>query len=324
MSTPPLTDGKRKGLEACSDRNGIIAALAMDQRGSLRKALAKAASKDVKDIPDSDLASFKEQVSRVLTPHASAILLDPLYGLGAAEARAQAAGLIVAYEKSGYDTSDTDRIPTLLSDWTAANLKEAGADALKVLVYYDPSGPVDVNDEKRAFVERVGAECRDADVAFFLEPVTYAPNMSETELVETKPERVRACIAEWTQPRYGVDVLKVEIPVAPAWIEEERLASAEHRKHVLRAFRDAGEAATQPMVFLSAGVDMALFIRSLELAAEAGTTFNGVLCGRATWKGGIAAFAHGGADELASWLASDGVANIDRLNRTLAETAQPL
>lgn len=324
MTTQATSEGKRKGLRACSDRSGIIAALAMDQRGSLRKALAKAAGRGEEAIPDADLVRFKEQVSTVLSPHASAILLDPLYGMSAAAKRAGGTGLIVAYEKSGYDADDADRIPALLPDHTAAGLKAAGADALKVLVYFDPDGPAHVNERKRAFVERVGRECREADVPFFLEPVTYASGMSGAEAAETKPERVRASIAEWTQPRYGVDVLKVEIPVAPDWLAEASLATAAHRDRVLAAFRDAGEAATRPMVFLSAGVDMELFLRSLRLASEAGTRFNGVLCGRATWKGGLAAFARGGGDALSSWLASEGVRNIEALNATLADAARPL
>lgn len=324
MTISATTPGKQKGLEACTDDTGIIAALAMDQRGSLRRALAKAGGKQGTAIPDSDLVAFKEHVSRVLTPHASAILLDPLYGLAAASQRAGGTGLITAYEKSGYDADDADRIPALLPDWTAAGLAEAGADAVKVLVYFDPDGPADVNDEKRAFVERIGSECAEADMPFFLEPVTYAPAMQGPDAAESKPERVRATIAEFTQPRYRVDVLKVEIPVAPAWLDEASLASTAHRERVLTAFRNAGQAATRPMVFLSAGVDMEVFLRSLRLAHEAGTRFNGVLCGRATWKGGLEAFARGGAEALRAWLANDGVANIAALNATLAETARPL
>lgn len=316
--------GKRHGLDACTNDRGIIAALAMDQRGSLRRALASASGKPSGDVPDADLVAFKEQVSRILTPHATAILLDPTYGMPAAKARADGAGLILAYEKSGYDASDDARLPTLLPDASAASLEAGGADALKVLVYHDPAGPHDVNERKREFVRRLGDECREADVALFLEPVTYAPGLDGAALDDDKPERVRATVAEWTRPEYGVDVLKVEVPVPAAWLEAQALTSSEHRKRVLDAFRSVGEAATRPLVFLSAGVDMPLFVRSLELAAEAGIAFNGVLCGRATWKGGLAAYARGGADALEAWLSGEGSANIERLNAALEGTAQPL
>ena len=53
-------------------------------------------------------------------------------------------------------------------------------------------------------------------------------------------------------------------------------------------FRSAADVATKPFIYLSAGVSNAEFTEALELAAEAGTQFSGVLCGRATWKDGIA------------------------------------
>jgi len=43
-----------------------------------------------------------------------------------------------------------------------------------------------------------------------------------------------------------------------------------------------------------------VFIETLELAGESGVAFNGVLCGRATWKDGIAIYAKQGADASAS------------------------
>src|SRR3954467_7806239 len=95
-----LTPGKLKGMKAVSDQRGVIAAAAMDQRGSLQKSLAKEKGADV---TDSMMEEFKSLVTEVLTPHASAILLDPEWGLPAAKRRAKNAGLLLAYEKTGYD-----------------------------------------------------------------------------------------------------------------------------------------------------------------------------------------------------------------------------
>jgi tagatose 1,6-diphosphate aldolase len=323
MSSTVRTPGKERGLEACVTERGILAALAIDQRGSLRKALARAAGREPATVSDEDLTAFKAAATRVLTPRASAVLLDPLYGWRAAEGREPGTGLIVAYEKSGYDATDEHRMPTLLPEWSAARLKASGADAVKVLVYYDPESPAEINERKQAFVRRVGEECRRADVAFFLEPVTYSgEGGAGAHDAERKPERVTRSIAEWTRPEYGVDVLKVEVPVDPGWLEPAALSS--QRDRVLSAFRQATEASTLPLIFLSAGVDMALFVRSLELAGEAGARFNGVLCGRATWKGGIAAYARGGEPALEAWLGSDGLVNIERLNEALEAHATAL
>jgi len=61
-------------MKAVSDARGVIAAAAMDQRGSLKKALAKEKGSDVSD---KEIEEFKSIVTEVLTEHASAILLDP-------------------------------------------------------------------------------------------------------------------------------------------------------------------------------------------------------------------------------------------------------
>ena len=52
-----------------------------------------------KEVTAQEISDFKVLVSRCLTPETSAILLDPEYGLAAAENRAQTSGLLLAYEK---------------------------------------------------------------------------------------------------------------------------------------------------------------------------------------------------------------------------------
>ena len=64
------------------------------------------------------MSEFKIAVTKVLTPHASAILLDPEYGLPASKARSSNAGLLLAYELSGYDNTQPGRLPDLLPHGT--------------------------------------------------------------------------------------------------------------------------------------------------------------------------------------------------------------
>jgi len=73
-----ITSGKYRRLMALSDEHGVIAALAIDQRGSLKKALAAITDRV---ITTPEIVEFKTLVAEVLTPYASAILLDPEYGL---------------------------------------------------------------------------------------------------------------------------------------------------------------------------------------------------------------------------------------------------
>ncbi|HEX5432130.1 MAG TPA: tagatose 1,6-diphosphate aldolase, partial [Bryobacteraceae bacterium] len=159
-----LPAGKLKRLKALSNKNGIIAAAAMDQRGSLRKALAAAKGVDQNAITQEMMSEFKTAVSRVLTPHASAILLDPEYGLDAAKARASNAGLLLAYEESGYDNTKPGRLPDLLPHVSVKRIVDWGADAVKILIYYTPFDDSSVNDIKHAFIERIGAECESYEI----------------------------------------------------------------------------------------------------------------------------------------------------------------
>jgi tagatose 1,6-diphosphate aldolase len=311
-----ITPGKLTGMKAVSDSRGVIAAAAMDQRGSLKKALAKEKGADV---GDKEMEEFKILVSEVLTPHASAILLDPEWGIPASKRRAKNAGLLMAYEKTGYDKTGPGRLPDLLDEWSVRRIKEAGADCLKILLYYTPDDPKEVNDKKHAWVERIGDECRANDIPFFLEFVGYEEGIDEKgpDFARKKPGIVTRSMAEFTKDRYGVDVMKVEVPVNMKFVEGARAfggQKAYSKQEAMDFFRRAADAATKPFIYLSAGVSNAEFTESLELAAEAGTRFSGVLCGRATWKDGIPVYGKSGAEAFRSWLQNEGVKNIRNVN----------
>ena len=320
MTNTKMTAGKLAGLKAVSDERGVIAAAAMDQRGSLKKSLAK--EKGVADLPDSALIEFKELVTDVLTRHASAILLDPEYGLPAAKLR-HGKGLLLAYEKTGYDSDLPGRLPDLLDHWSVRRLKEAGADCVKVLLYYSPLEKSEINDRKHAFIERIGDECRSHDIAFFLEFVGYdvhGKSEKSVEYARIKPEVVSGSMSEFGKEKYLIDVLKVEVPVEMEFVQGTKAYKGEAaytRSEALQHFRDAASATHKPFIYLSAGVSNAVFIETLELAVESGTSFNGVLCGRATWKDGIAVYAKNGAKAFEEWLNGQGVTNIENVNKSL-------
>ncbi len=310
-----LSPGKLEGLKKVSNERGVIGAAAMDQRGSLKKALGANAT-------DKQLEEFKALVTEVLTPHASAILLDPEWGLPASKRRAKNAGLLLAYEKTGYDKTGPGRLPDLLNHWSARRLKEAGADAVKILLYYTPDDPKDINDQKHAWVERIGDECRAIHVPFFLEFVGYEEGADEKglEYSKKKPRIVLESMKEFSKERYGVDVLKVEVPVNMKFVEGAKAFKGEKaytKQQAMQHFREAAAVATKPFIYLSAGVSNAEFTESLELAAESGVKFNGVLCGRATWKDGIPVYANQGPAAFRHWLETEGVKNINNVNERL-------
>ena len=127
-------------------------------------------------------------------------------------------------------------------------------------------------------------------------------------------------MAEFGKARYNVDVLKVEVPIEMAFVEGTKSFKGEKaytRAEALQHFRDAETMTHKPFIYLSAGVSNPVFIETLELAGESGTKFNGVLCGRATWKDGIAIYAKQGAKAFEDWLNTTGVENINNVNKAL-------
>lgn len=324
-----ISEGKFQKLQALSDQNGIISAAAMDQRGSLLKSIASAKGVDAKQVTQQMMEEFKTAVSKILTPYASAILLDPEYGLPAAKARAKNAGLLLAYESSGYDNTKPGRLPDLLEDCSVRRIKNMGADAIKILIYYTPFDDKKVNEIKHAFVERIGAECADQDIPFFLEFVCYDPagaDVNTLEFAKRKPEIVAKSMEEFAKPQYQVDVLKVEVPINMKFTGGTKSCKGEQaydRKTALDLFRKTAQVTNKPFIYLSAGVSDDEFRETLELAAESGVKYNGVLCGRATWKEGIPVYGKQGIKALEDWLADRGVKNIKALNEVLLKTAKP-
>ncbi len=206
--------------------------------------------------------------------------------------------------------------------WSVRRIKAIGADCIKILLYYAPSDPPKVNEHKHAWVERIGDECRANDIPFFLEIIGYEEGMDEKglEFARKKPDVVAAGMREFTKDRYGVEVLKVEIPINMKFVEGAKAfggKAAYSKAQAMEAFRKAAEVSTKPFIYLSAGVSNAEFTESLELAAEAGTRFSGVLCGRATWKDGISIYGKQGADAFREWLQTEGVKNIANVNAHL-------
>jgi tagatose 1,6-diphosphate aldolase len=320
-----LTAGKIAGLKAVSDGRGVIAAVAMDQRGLLKKMLAKELG--VTDPPDAMMIEFKRLVAGSLTEVASAILLDVEYGLPGAK-NINGKGLLLAYEKSGYDTSGPEKLPSLTEGWSVLRLKEAGADCIKILVYYTPFENNWVNEQKRAWVERIGAECRANDIPFFLEFLAYdvhGEDEAGRDFAMRKPEIVRKSIEEFSQERYAADVLKIEAPVQMAFVSGTRSFKghpAYTRSEAMDLFRSTAACTDKPIVYLSAGVSSSVFVETLELAVESGVEFHGVLGGRATWQDGAPVYARHGAAALESWLKTTGAQNVRNVDEVL-KSARP-
>ena len=317
-----LTEQKRKYMEKLSDENGIISALAFDQRGALKRLMAQYQEAEP---TVAQMEELKVLVAEELIPYASSMLLDPEYGLPATKALDKNAGLLLAYEKTGYDTSSTKRLPDCLDVWSAKRIKEQGADAVKFLLYYDVDSSEELNQQKQAYIERVGSECVAEDIPFFLEILAYDETIadaSSAEYAKVKPRKVIEAMKVFSDSRFNIDVLKVEVPVNVKYVEGFGDGEVVHTKEEAAAFfKEQDEATKLPYIYLSAGVSAKLFQKTLVFAHESGANFNGVLCGRATWAGSVKDYIEQGEEAARKWLRTTGFKNIDELNKVLQKTA---
>ena len=118
-----ITPGKQKGMKAVSDSRGVIAAAAMDQRGSLKSAIAKERGVDKNAVTAADARGIQDRrharshASRQRHPARSRIRSCP-----PRSARSKNAGLLLAYENSGYDNTRPGRLPDLLDIWSVRRL----------------------------------------------------------------------------------------------------------------------------------------------------------------------------------------------------------
>ena len=311
-----VSQAKAGRLRGLTTEAGVIAALAMDQRKSLRRMIASACGVSEDNIEDSRIAEFKAAVTATLTPYSSAVLLDPEFGLDAATERASSCGLLLTYEDDGYDNPRPHRMLALMPRFSVRRLRDLGATGIKILLSYTPFDDEQANEEKRVMIERIGCECDALDMPFFLEPVGYDPGGLDPkglEYARLKPEIVIRSMEEFSKPHYRVDVLKVEFPVNISFADGRVYT----RQQALEYFRRADAAARVPYIYLSAGVCASDFLGLLRMAAEAGARYSGVLCGRATWQDGVGAYACGGVAALREWLETEGVRNIRAVNECL-------
>jgi len=303
------TTGKIRGLQQCATSRGVFSILAMDHRNNLRRNLNP---ENPERVVDRDLVEFKQDVVSALGPAASAMLLDPEYGavqsIGAGVLPG-ATGLIVAIERTGYTGEPIARQSELLPDWTPARARSIGANAVKLLVYYHPESSTAAEIE--SLVARVGQDCIAADIALFLEPLTYAVDSSVPRL---SGESRRRAVVETTRRLSripGVDVMKVEFPLD--------IAAEADEQDWLAACDELDEASSLPWVLLSAGVDFETYLRQVVAATRAGAS--GVAVGRAVWKeaaGTSRGISRASRKEFLATVARDRMARVTALCNAIA------
>ena len=154
--------------------SGAFAMLAVDQREALRVMMTQAAGA-TSPIDDETLIRFKLDATRILSPHASAVLIDRQFAFDRAVEGgviADGCGLISSadqfIEAHGQLVGEVE-IDRLV---IPAKVRDQGAVALKLLVLHRPDQP---GGGRIAMVEEFIAQCTGAGLASIIEPICKPP-----------------------------------------------------------------------------------------------------------------------------------------------------
>jgi tagatose 1,6-diphosphate aldolase len=316
-----LTAGKFRGMKRMADRAGRFKMTAVDQRPPIENPIRE--KRGTPAAPWDDVARFKELLIRELQQSSSAMLLDPHYayprGVGLLDA---SVGMILTLEDAAFTERAGGRLSAEIDHWSVEKIKRAGADAVKVLTWYRPDGDPAVCRAQQDFTARIGDACARYDIPFVFELLVYPlPTDAQhtrdyVEMRAKRPELVLESVATFAQPRFGVDLFKLESPLAAA---EVRPLGAPSAGETQRWFAELDKLAGRPWVMLSAGAGMQEFRNVLEHAYAAGAS--GYLAGRAIW---LNAFRHfPDWDAVRAALRGEALAYMQDINALTDATARP-
>jgi tagatose 1,6-diphosphate aldolase len=305
-----LSIGKIRGLQQLANADGIFTICAMDHRGSLRSMI---------DGDNPDEVNYEEMVERklelcsYLAPHASAVLLDPIFGAAQCISHGvlpNTTGLLVSIEASGYSGGREYRLTERLGGWGGEKIKRMGASAAKLLVYYRPD-LIELAGKLLDMVDTIANECINYDLPFLVEPLSYpvgSESNNPAQFATVKEQLVLKTARDITA--LPIDVLKSEFPADLRYKKDKaELADLCHQ---------LDKASEVPWVVLSAGVDFELFCQQVEIACQGGAS--GFLGGRALWQ---EAMYIDDTKEREHFLATVSVDRLKRLNEIAAKYAVP-
>ena len=300
-----------------SEHRGICG-VAVDQGSGLGEALRVARGADAHG---DDLFRFKKLVAETMSREATTLLVDAHYGRELLPAIKAPCLPMLAYEADVYRISNNDRITVLPDNLKVPDYPGLGVNVLKFFLYYGPDDDVAINDRKHDLVRQIGEECKANGIRFLFEPIVYdraVPDGSSAEFAMRKPDLVTRATKRFADPVFGIDILKVELPVNLNFVSgygEPLLSKAEAETAFARAAEAAGDI---PLLYLSAGVTFDQFEAGLRLARSAGVDMAGFMCGRAIWSDAIAIFGAEGPATTENWMADEGLRRLRRLGEVLA------
>ena len=313
------TIGKNRGIARLADADGHFRMVALDQRPPLFDAIAQAKGIARDQVEYSDVTAAKRLLVENLSPYCSSMLFDPNFAVPAAiDVLPARCGLIMTLEEHRTEETTGGRKSRAIANWSVEKIRAIGGDAVKVLAWYRPDAHADVNEHQKRFVREIGEQCAHYDIPYVLELLVY-PFLGSAnhtaDYVESPgklPGLVIDSVREFAKPEYGVDLLKLESPLAANSLPpRDGSAAAKIAQGEFDAIGDICRAQNIPWVLLSGGAAPEKFERVLEFAYAAGA--GGFLAGRTIWLDAVRKHFPDRAAVAAS-LRKDGVGVLEGLN----------
>ncbi len=269
-----------------STPDGLFSIAPFDHRASLAESMHLDLTKS------EDQATFlelKKMFMHVFSPHVSAVLTDPEYGIKTLSEKQGNCGVFLSLEESGY-SGDHDAMTSLKSEWGVDGVRENGAGA-KLLVYFNPKSST--SQQKLDLVRKLFVECKDKEVVFLVEPVLYEVAGAKLWEKEMDAEWSRVYVDVCRQFAPFCDILKIQYPGNQEACSE------------ISTFHDN-------WILLSRGVSFDTFCTYLSTARRQGA--KGYAAGRAVWQ---ELSTLSGKEEWQRFLETTGVTRIQKLNEIL-------
>ena len=293
-------------------KNNKVFGIAIDAGSGLKQAL-----KDARKAfyQENDLETFKKLIITSLGQYATTILIDSEFGPHLISKYPKQCSPMMAFEADVYHISDEDRITKLPDNIKVSDFSRLGYKVLKFFMYYAPNDNIEINEQKQKIIENIGKECVKNNISFLMEPLVYDPikRPGSLDYAYLKPQLVENATKTFSNPKFNINYLKVEVPVDLSFVEGFGDPIIK-QKEAIKSFKDASIAASGiPLLYLSAGVSFEWFKASLNMAIKAEVDCSGFMCGRAIWSEAIKVFGEQGEEGLKSWLNTTGQNRLNEL-----------
>ena len=293
-------------------KHNKVFGIAIDAGSGLKQAI-----KDARKAfyQENDLETFKKLIITSLGQYATTILIDSEFGPHLISKYPKQCSPMMAFEADVYHISDEDRITKLPDNIKVSDFSRLGYKVLKFFMYYAPNDNIEINEQKQKIIENIGKDCVKNNISFLMEPLVYDPikRPGSLDYAYLKPQLVEKATKTFSNPKFNINYLKVEVPVDLSFVEGFGDPIIK-QKEAIKFFKDASIAASGiPLLYLSAGVSFEWFKASLNMAIKAEVDCSGFMCGRAIWSAAIKVFGEQGEEGLKSWLNTTGQNRLNEL-----------